>query len=97
MKEGTKLDDGKLRWDLLPLAEIEEVVKVLTYGAEKYAPDNWQKVETPIERYYAAMMRHITAWRAHNESLDKESGLPHLAHAICCLVFIVWHERRMGC
>ena len=37
---GRKDDDGKPRWDLLPFAEAEEVVKVLTYGARRYGDHN---------------------------------------------------------
>lgn len=38
MEESIKNDfkDDKLRWDLLPLDLIEEVVKVYTAGAKKY-------------------------------------------------------------
>ena len=42
--EGKKNDfqDGKLRWDLLPLEEIEDIVKVYTSGANKYGENTWQ-------------------------------------------------------
>ena len=89
MKEGKKYDTGKLRWDLLPVECVEEVVKILTFGAEKYAPNNWQLVDNANERYYAALMRHIIAWRK-GELLDPESGLSHLSHAACNVVFLMW-------
>ena len=73
---------------------VEQVVKVLTYGAKKYADNNWQKVEPYDDRYYAAALRHITAWRS-GEKLDPETGIHHLAHACCCLIFILWKERDM--
>lgn len=66
-----------------PLSELE-VVKVLTFGAGKYAPDNWKKIES--RRYVDAAGRHINAHR-RGETKDSESGLHHLAHAICCLMF----------
>ena len=59
---------GKLRWTLLPLESLTEVVKVLEYGANKYKePGNWKKVE--VERYHEALWRH---WVAYNsgEKLD---------------------------
>jgi hypothetical protein len=89
--EGLKYDNDKPMWNLLPMASVEEVVKVLTYGAKKYSADNWRKVDS--ERYFAAFMRHIAAWRK-GETHDVESGLHHLAHAITNLLFAMEHERE---
>ena len=89
--EGRKHDTGKLRWDLLPIDIIEQVVDILTYGAAKYDPNNWQKVDT--KRHYAALMRHLSAWR-QGEEFDKESDRTHLAHALCDLIFIAWQEKH---
>ena len=90
---GLKYDSEKPRWDLLPLDIIEEIVKVLTIGAQKYDDDNWRKVENGKKRYYAAMMRHIKDYQS-GEMLDPETGLPHLAHAGCCLIFIMGLEKE---
>ena len=60
---GRKDDQGKLRWDLLPLDVVEKIVEVYTFGAEKYAPNSWQNLEDGRERYYAALLRHLCAWR----------------------------------
>jgi len=95
MEEGRKLDNGKLRWDLLPMDCIEDIVQVLTSGAVKYAPNNWQLVENGKERYYAAMMRHLVAHRK-GELIDPDSGETHLSHAACCLVFMMWLEKQNG-
>lgn len=91
---GVKHDDGKDRWDLLPVGELTDIVKVLTYGARKYSAGQWMSVPDPINRYYAAMMRHIAAWRT-GEIVDMESELPHLAHAGCCLLFLMWFDGQM--
>ncbi len=90
---GLKYDSEKPRWDLLPLDIIEEIVKVLTIGAQKYDDDNWRKVANGKKRYYAALMRHIKDYQA-GEMLDQETGLPHLAHAGCCLIFIMGLEKE---
>jgi hypothetical protein len=84
---GRKDDTGKLRWDLLPIEPIEKVVEVLTNATKKYTPNSWRNVENAQERYYAALMRHIVAYR-HGESKDAESGISHIAHALCNLIFL---------
>ena len=86
-----KDDLGKLRWDLLPIEQIEQVVAVLTHGAIKYGDYNWQMVSNPGPRYYAAAMRHIVDWKK-NKIKDSDSNIAHLAHAICCLLFLMWFD-----
>lgn len=53
--------------------------------------DNWRKVPELRRRYYAAAMRHLVAWWG-GERLDPESGLHHLAHALCCVAFVLETE-----
>lgn len=91
--EGFKADAGKPDWMLLPFGPVEEIVKVLTLGAKKYAPDNWQKVPEAERRYPAALLRHVVA-RLQGERFDPETGLPHLAHAGCCLLFWMWFDAK---
>ena len=85
--KGVKYDSEKPRWELLSPRFIQEIVKVLTFGAKKYADDNWKHVKPFEDRYYGALMRHITAWRL-GEKKDPETGLSRLAHAGCCLYFL---------
>ena len=96
-EKGIKFDAGKLRWSLFPAHVQNAVLRVLEYGARKYAPDNWKNVENPEKRYYDAAMRHIEA-RAHGSYSDPESKEPHLAHAICCLMFWLYFDikKRKG-
>jgi len=91
-EEGRKDDDQKLRWDLLPTKAVEEVVKVLTFGAKKYGSHNWKKVAEPERRYYAAAFRHLVAWN-QGEKKDSDTGLSPLAHAACCILFLLDFER----
>lgn len=86
---GIKYDKDKPRWDLLPYDTVGQVVDVLTFGAAKYADNNWKKVPDARRRYVAAAMRHFTAWIG-GERKDQESNIHHLAHAICCLIFLLW-------
>lgn len=88
---GRKDDSSKLRYSLLPSGTVNQVVQVLEFGSTKYADNNWQKVDNSRTRYYDAAMRHIDAWW-HGEKTDSETGLHHLAHAICCLMFLMWFD-----
>jgi hypothetical protein len=92
---GKKLDDGKPRWDLLPFDAVNDVAVVLDYGARKYAARNWEK-GLRHGRLLAAALRHLGAW-GMGRDLDDESGLPHLAHAACCvLMLLALHRRQVG-
>lgn len=90
---GLKTDTGKPRWSLVPYDALLEIVKVLTFGATKYADNNWQHVDNHEDRYFSAMLRHLTAWK-NGQRTDDETGLSHLAHAGCCLLFLLWFEVR---
>lgn len=81
-----KYDSEKPRLDLLPVVALRGAGRVLAYGAKKYDPDNWRKVDDR-RRYLGAALRHLFAW-AGGEDLDPESGLPHLDHAVCSVLFL---------
>jgi hypothetical protein len=86
-----KDDSGKRQWRLLPVYATECIVKVLEFGAKKYAPDNWRKCEDTM-RYYDAALRHLLAWKS-GEKVDPDSKMPHLWHAACNLLFLVELEK----
>lgn len=87
-----KFDEEKIRYELLDPLFLEGIAKVLTYGANKYCDHNWIKC-TSAMRYFGALMRHMWAW-ANGEDNDKETGISHLAHAGCCLMFMYGLLRR---
>ena len=91
--KGRKFDHSKSRWDLVPWRALGLIVDVLTYGAGKYNDHNWTRVENGRARYFAALQRHAIAYWGDGEGsgewLDPESGLPHLAHAGCCVLFLL--------
>ena len=90
---GRKFDGGKLEYGLVPPLALKEMVKVLTFGAQKYERDNWQRVPDSKRRYFDALQRHLWAWK-EGEELDPESGIHHLAHAMCCLFFLYEHDIK---
>jgi hypothetical protein len=89
---GIKFDGRKPRWSLMPKGTVLQIIEVLEFGAAKYAENNWQHVPNGRQRYYDALMRHIESWW-RGEKNDPESGLSHLAHAGCCLVFLMWLDQ----
>lgn len=91
---GKKHDNNKPRFSLLP-SQIWQVIDVLEFGAKRYGIDNWQQVDNAKERYFNACHRHLQAWWS-GERLDSESGLPHLAHAVCCLLFLMWGDDELA-
>lgn len=76
---GAKLDAGKPDASLLLMfgRALTEVARVGTFGATKYSRGGWQHVPNGIERYTAALMRHLLA--ENRGVFDDESGLLHAA------------------
>ena len=87
--EGTKYDREKSPLDLFDEEAYEAVSDVLAFGARKYARHNWRK-GIAWSRLIAAAKRHIAAFN-RGEDYDPETGLPHTAHAMCCLMFLTWY------
>lgn len=90
---GTKHDHGKPILGAVPPHAELAVGRVLTFGAEKYARGNWDKVEDHENRYMDAALRHLNAHR-RGELTDSESGESHLAHAACCILFMLDKQER---
>jgi len=89
-KRFRKFDDGKTKFGLIPPRAIKAIADVLTYGANKYHAHNWCQ-GADWSRYIDAMQRHINAWVC-GEDIDPESGHHHLAHAGCCLLFLLSYQ-----
>lgn len=85
MSEGTKHDQNKNRVELLSPFWLFGVGNVLTFGARKYAAHNWRK-GLDLSRCLGATLRHVFAFLG-GEDLDPETGLSHLFHASCELMF----------
>jgi Domain of unknown function (DUF5664) len=89
---GIKFDGDKPPMDLLPYESLEEVAKVLGFGAKKYARANWANGINQ-SRLISAAMRHIGQFN-NGEDLDKESNTLHLANAACNLLFAIWMYKN---
>lgn len=87
-----KHDGDKVRLDLVEPSLINAVGRVRTFGVKKYPDEqSWRKVSK--QRYIAATMRHFEAYRS-GEFLDPESGLPHLWHVACNIMFLIELEKK---
>ena len=89
---GIKQDGAKPSMSLLDRTALEQIVKVLDFGANKYDAHNWRK-GIRYTRLIDAMLRHIHAYN-DGENLDPESGLSHMAHVGCCVMFLLWMEQN---
>ena len=87
----TKHDREKIPLELLPVESLEEIAKVLAFGQAKYDSWNWSK-GFQWSRLFGACLRHLFAYM-RGENKDPESGLSHLAHAGCCILFLIYHEK----
>lgn len=70
-------------------------INISELGEVKRGVDNWKHVPEAKTRYYDAMQRHIDAWW-HGEQKDPETGEHHLAHAICCGMFLWWFDSQQS-
>jgi hypothetical protein len=84
---GIKHDAGKAPMELLPFEALTEVAKVLAFGAKKYSAWNWI-LGFNHSRLLGASIRHLSEYQ-QGRDLDEESNLSHLAHAACCILFLL--------
>ena len=91
MNEGRKNDSDKPGLDMLSSKALIEIAKVMDHGKRKYAKHNWRS-GIVFSRLIAAVLRHILAWN-DGETLDSETGISHLAHASCGLMFLLEFEQ----
>jgi hypothetical protein len=89
-QKAIKHDTNKPRLDLLSVPAMSATAEVMAYGAKKYSPHNWRR-GFEWSRLYAAALRHLLAHMS-GEDKDPETGLSHLSHAACCLMFLQEHE-----
>jgi hypothetical protein len=87
-----KFDSGKIRLELLPTESLEEIAKVLMFGANKYGEYNWRG-GMHWSRLMGATLRHCFKWIS-GETYDQETGITHLAHAATDLLFLISYQKN---
>lgn len=88
---GIKYDQNKTEYHYFSPIALEKINQILTFGAKKYAAHNWRGGFV-WSRPFNACMRHLWAWW-RGEDKDPETGLSHLAHAACCIMFLLEFEE----
>jgi hypothetical protein len=73
---------------------LEMMSMVLKHGADRpeYGPHNWRK-GLKVSRLLRAAIGHLLAI-VRGEDNDQETGLPHAAHCMCCVMFILWTMKN---
>lgn len=92
--QNAKADAGKPDLTLVPRQIIWDIAEVRGFGVTKYpngGPENWRNVE--IQRYRAALLRHLMKYLDDPQSVDEESGLLHRKHMECNMAFIAELEK----
>lgn len=84
-EKALRYNQGKPKWSLVHFKSLEPMVKVLMYGAAKYAPDNWKKGLDRRE-ILESMQRHLAAL-IDGEEIDSESHEHHIGHIMCNCMF----------
>lgn len=92
--QGMRFNEGKPQWSLIDFKSLEPMVRVLEFGAKKYARDNWKK-GLDKNQILESMMRHVVALM-DGEVNDSESGLPHIGHIMCNTMFWSFMNRKEG-
>lgn len=92
MTSGIKHDTDKLQMELIDPCYIQGTAAVLTFGAKKYAPNNW-RLGLTYTRVLGALMRHTNEIAKGND-IDPETGLLHAYHISCCAMFLAWYTEQ---
>ena len=88
---GLRYNTQKRQWSLVDFAALTQMVQVLEFGARKYDVDNWRK-GLSYRQCMESCLRHLIAF-LEGEDIDPESGLNHLGHAMCNIMFLMSFEN----
>ena len=92
-EKASRYNEGKPKWSLVHYESLVPMIRVLEFGALKYAPFNWQK-EMDLKEILESMQRHLAALM-DGEEIDKESGISHMGHIQCNALFYNYHFERL--
>lgn len=81
--------EGKPRFDLIPVEALKAYAVLLAKGAGKYGERNWEKGQ-PLSRLMASAMRHLFAATSGQNDED------HLAAVLFNVGAIIHHLNKIG-
>lgn len=87
---GIKHDQEKPDMSLLSSIALIKIAQVMSFGKKKYSAHNWRN-GFQWSRILSAAFRHLVAYIG-GEDKDPETGLSHLAHLGCCVMFLLEFE-----
>lgn len=91
MEEAKRFNAGKNRLDLVPASMIEEVGKILTFGADKYGDNNWKK-GMKWTKCIASLKRHLLEFEK-GVDFDEESQELHISHILTNAAFLLEYYK----
>lgn len=72
---------------VVPMGVVAEIGVGMLEGASKYGRHNYRGVGVRASVYFDATMRHLISWW-EGEDLDPDSGMSHIAKALCSLAVL---------
>jgi hypothetical protein len=90
----TAIGVSKLPLDMVPPSALHALATSFADGARKYGSYNWRDHAISSSVYYAAALRHLTAWWDGEETAT-DSGVCHIASAMACLAMLT-DARSIG-
>lgn len=87
-----RYNEGKLKWSLVHFESLTPLVRVMMYGAKKYAPDNWKNGMSKRD-ILDSLMRHVAAL-ADGQEIDPESEELHIGHIMANAMFWQFYHLR---
>ncbi len=90
--KAARFNEGKPQWSYVHFKSLEPMVRVLEFGAKKYAPKNWMKPMDTM-KILESMQRHLAAL-FDGEEVDSETGISHIGHIQCNAMFYNYHKDK---
>lgn len=90
---GLRYSKGKLRYSLMPPDAYQEIIRVFTKGAEKYAPRNWEK-GMEWHECLEPLERHLAKWKMGYSRDEEYPDLYHMAMVAWNAIALLTYELR---